>query len=98
MEVRVGYGGAEGIAKLKEFKPDIAFMDLGMPGMDGYQAARAMRATPEGKELFLVALSGWGGGEHRRRGLEAGFDRHIVKPIEADDLAEVLAAIGKPKP
>ena len=98
VDARACYGGAEALAKLKEFKPDIAFLDLGMPEMDGYQAARAIRATPEGKELSLVALSGWGDGEHRKRALEAGFDRHIVKPIEADDLAELLAAVGKPEP
>ncbi|CAN3989415.1 two-component system, NarL family, sensor histidine kinase EvgS [Methylocystis bryophila] len=96
-EARAAYSGAEALAKVKEFKPDIAFIDLGMPGMDGYEVARALRATPEGKEAILVALSGWGGDEHRKRGLEAGFDRHIIKPIDANELADLLAAPGKPK-
>lgn len=94
-EARAAYSGAEALAKVKEFKPDIAFIDLGMPGMDGYEVARALRATPEGKEAILLALSGWGGDEHRKRGLEAGFDRHIIKPIDADELADLLAAPGK---
>jgi two-component system, chemotaxis family, CheB/CheR fusion protein len=97
VDVRVTYGGAEALAKLKEFKPDIAFIDLGMPEMDGYQVAQGIRAAPEGKDLFLVALSGWGGDEHRKRGREAGFDRHVIKPIDFKDLEDLLAEAAKRK-
>jgi two-component system, chemotaxis family, CheB/CheR fusion protein len=65
--------------------------------MDGHEVARAARATPEGKDLLLVALSGWGGEEHRQRGREAGFDRHFVKPIAIDDLQGLLAEAAKRK-
>ncbi len=94
-DVRVAYRGAEALTNVKELKPDIAFIDLGMPGMDGYQVARAIRTTPEGKELILVALSGWGADEDRKRGLEAGFDRHVIKPIDVEELKGLLAEAAK---
>ena len=73
-----------------EFKPHFAFVDIGMPGMDGYETARQIRMLPEGKDIVLVALSGWGRDEDRRRAIEAGFDRHFVKPMEIDALENLL--------
>jgi CheY-like chemotaxis protein len=67
-------------------------MDLGMPNLNGYEAAQRMRQEPWGRELALVATTGWGQDEDRRRTAEAGFDRHLVKPITIDSLREVLDA------
>lgn len=80
METSVAYDGAEAVEKVAEFRPDIVFMDLGMPRMDGFEAARHMRAILP--EVILVAFSGWGRDEDKLRAAEAGFDAHAVKPVD----------------
>ena len=80
---------------LERFQPDIVLMDLGMPNLNGYDAARRMRNEPWGRELNLVATTGWGQEEDRRRTAEAGFDSHLVKPIEITALREVLESPAK---
>ena len=75
------YGGAAALELLAEFKPQLVVLDIGMPGMDGYETARRIRERPEGRSIFLAALSGWGQKEDQLRATEAGFDRHFVKPI-----------------
>jgi PAS domain S-box-containing protein len=91
MDVRIAYGGAAALTAVAEFKPCLAFVDIGMPGMDGYETARRIRKLPEGQDLILVALSGWARDDDRRRSREAGFDHHFVKPIEVDALENLLA-------
>ena len=76
-------------------RPDVALVDIGLPGMDGYQVARRVREAPEGKALFLVALTGYGGAQQRRMALEAGFDLHLVKPVDPDERARVLDDMGR---
>ena len=66
-------------------------MDLGMPKMDGFEAARRIRAQPWGSKLILVALTGWGAEEDRRRTQQCGFNQHLVKPVEMDALKKLLA-------
>jgi CheY-like chemotaxis protein len=68
----------------------VAFVDIGLPGIDGYQVARNVRGAPDGKALFLVALTGYGGSQQRRQALDAGFDLHLVKPVDPDELARLL--------
>jgi CheY-like chemotaxis protein len=70
--------------------PDVALIDIGLPGLDGYQVARALRAA-EGRRIRLIALTGYGQPEDRQRALDAGFDAHLVKPVDVDELARVLA-------
>ena len=94
-DVRVAYGGAPALAAVPEFKPQLAFVDIGMPGMDGYETARQIRKLPEGKDLILVALSGWGRDEDRQRSKEAGFDHHCVKPMELDALETLLRSLPR---
>ena len=74
----------------KEYHPDIIFMDIGMPGMDGYETCRAIRSTEWGKKLRIVALSGWGQEEDKRRSAAAGFDDHLVKPVDRQALISAL--------
>jgi PAS domain S-box-containing protein len=88
--VRAAYSGAEALRAISEFKPHLAFIDIGMPGMDGYETARCIRKLPNGKNIVLAALSGWGRSEDRKRGAEAGFDRHFVKPIDVADIEDIL--------
>jgi len=89
------YGGAEAIRVVAEYEPDLVFIDIGMPGMDGYETARRIRGLADGGKPVLAALSGWGRDEDRRRSAEAGFDRHLVKPINISDLEGILATLAK---
>ncbi len=88
--VRTAYSGVEGLRAIPEFKPHLAFIDRGMPGTDGYETARCIRKLADGKNLILAALNGWGRSEDRKRGAEAGLDRHYVKPIDVADIEEIL--------
>ncbi len=69
------------------FRPEVAVLDIGMPGLDGYELARRIRAQSWGRSLVLVALTGWGQEADRRRSREAGFDSHWVKPLDVDNFA-----------
>jgi len=75
-------------------RPDAALVDIGLPGIDGYEVARRLRASDVGKGMVLVALTGYGRPEDRDRALAAGFDAHMVKPVDPEDLSEVLATIS----
>jgi len=80
----------QALESLDIFKPDIALLDIGMPGMDGYELARRIRATPRGNGLVLVALTGWGQADDKQRAAEAGFDEHLTKPVDPDLLSRVI--------
>jgi CheY-like chemotaxis protein len=90
-EVRTAHDGAAGVAAAAAFRPEMILMDLGMPLMDGYEAARRIRAETWGDKAFLVALTGWGADNDRRRTQDAGFDRHLVKPVDPDVLTSMIA-------
>ncbi|MBV8608060.1 MAG: response regulator, partial [Singulisphaera sp.] len=85
------YDGPSALAKAEVAPPAVAFLDLGMPKMDGYELARAFRARPALKGVALVALTGWGQPEDRQRTKEAGFDHHMVKPVDYDALMSLFA-------
>jgi two-component system, chemotaxis family, CheB/CheR fusion protein len=89
-EVRTASNGPDALAAAAQLRPSVVLLDLGMPGMDGYELARRIRAESWGKEALLVALTGWGQEQYRRRSQEAGFDRHMIKPANADALRTVL--------
>ena len=82
------YAGGEAVATARSFDPDLVCLDLGMPKMDGFEAARRIRAHND--SIVLVAISGWGTDEDRRRTAEAGFDHHLLKPVKPDDLRDVI--------
>src|SRR6185369_10984002 len=79
-DVEMVHEGTSAIEVVKIFKPEIVLLDVGLPGLDGYEIARRLRQMPEFAGLLLVALTGYGTDEDRRRSLEAGFDLHLVKP------------------
>ncbi len=83
--------GAQALATTLIFRPDVALIDIGLPGTDGYEVARQIRASSEGREIVLVALTGYGQPEDRERATKAGFNAHLLKPIKADRLAQVLS-------
>ena len=83
--------GAEALARAIEVQPDMVVLDLGMPGMDGFEAARRIRETPGCETALLVALTGWGQDSDRQRTRDAGFDKHLVKPVDAKALSALLA-------
>ncbi len=89
-DVRVAHGGAEALTAAREFSPNVMILDLGMPEMDGYAVARALRADPRFASTRLIALSGYGQPEDRRRTADVGFDEHLVKPVEHDVLNAAL--------
>jgi CheY-like chemotaxis protein len=73
------------------FRPDVALLDLGMPKLNGLEVARRIRGQPWGRQMVLVAVTGWGQEEDRRRAMEAGFDRHLTKPVDPAVLEKLLA-------
>jgi PAS domain S-box-containing protein len=89
--VTVAADGTSGLATALNTHPDVALIDVGLPGIDGYQVAQNLRASTAGKDMLLVALTGYGRPEDRARALEAGFDLHLVKPVQADQLHGILA-------
>ena len=89
-DVRVAHGGVEALSTAREFVPNVMILDLGMPEMDGYAVARAVRSDPRFASTRLIALSGYGQPDDRRRTADVGFDEHLVKPVEHDVLNAAL--------
>jgi CheY-like chemotaxis protein len=90
-EVRVAYDGLEGVQVTFESSPDIVLCDIGMPGLDGYGVARAIRKNPSTAQTRLIAITGYGSEQTQRLCKAAGFDRHFTKPIDPVVLARLLA-------
>ncbi len=89
-DVRTVNDGAAALNVVADYQPDLVIMDLGMPGVDGHTAAREIRRLPTGAHILLVALTGYDDDADRRRSVEAGFDCHLVKPLEEDELESLL--------
>lgn len=89
-EARAAYSGAEAVEVAQEIRPEVVFMDIGMPSMNGHQACRRIREFDWGNGISLIALTGWGQDDDRLRSEQAGFYAHLVKPLEFDDLERVL--------
>jgi len=89
-EVRVAHGGHAALALAQAFRPDFALLDIGMPDLNGYEVATALRKESWGKKIQLIALTGWGEESDRRQSQAAGFDRHLTKPVDLDELCAVL--------
>ncbi len=97
-EARVVYDGAAALQAARDHRPEILFVDLGMPEMDGEEVARQMRQEPAFRDTVLVAMTGWGQEEDRRRSRVAGFDHHLVKPADLEALHGLLSSLRAPQP
>jgi signal transduction histidine kinase/PAS domain-containing protein/ActR/RegA family two-component response regulator len=93
-EVRTASSGHAALDVMRDFHPDVAFLDVGMPGMSGHELARRMRATPHLAGVTIVALTGWGQDDDRRRSADAGMDRHLTKPVDPDEVRAIVATIA----
>ncbi|HLJ94820.1 MAG TPA: PAS domain S-box protein [Gemmataceae bacterium] len=89
--VRVAYTGPEALRAAEEYQPDVAFLDIGLPGMDGYEVARRLRQQPTFQRTVLAAVTGYGQEDDRRRSAEAGFNHHLTKPVAPETLQKILA-------
>jgi CheY-like chemotaxis protein len=92
-QVDVAHDGPSALRKIAQFRPEIALLDIGLPGMDGYQVARELRHDGFAKDIWLVAVSGYGQEEHRRTAQEAGFDRYLVKPVDASVFLDLIGTL-----
>lgn len=92
-EVDVAYDGESAIAQAERLRPEAILLDIGMPGLDGYEVCRRLRERPWSEGMAIVALTGWGQQDDRRRSREAGFDHHLVKPVEIAALMDLLARV-----
>ncbi|HVJ67335.1 MAG TPA: ATP-binding protein [Caulifigura sp.] len=93
-QTRVAHDGREAVGVAESFRPHVILMDIGMPGLNGYEACRRIRQQPWGKSAVIVACTGWGQEEDRRQSAEAGFDAHMVKPLAPADLEKLLAEVS----
>jgi PAS domain S-box-containing protein len=96
-EVRTASDGLRAIEEAEAFRPDVALLDIGMPNLNGYDVCRRIREQPWGADMTIIALTGWGQEEHRRRSQEVGFDHHLVKPVAARTLMKVLEELDAAK-
>ena len=93
--VRIARDGFKALEIAREFSPGIAFLDIGMPGMSGYDLAKRLKELPESAETILVAITGWGQEKDRQLSRDAGFDHHLVKPVKVAQLLELIELINK---
>jgi len=95
-EVRLAFDGEEGLQSAREFRPEIGLLDIGLPRLNGYELAQSIRAEEWGKSITLIAVTGWGHPEEKERAHQSGFDCHVTKPVDPDEI-EKLVAGKRPK-
>jgi CheY-like chemotaxis protein len=95
-ETAVALDGASALAVAGSFRPEVVLLDIGMPRMDGYEVARKLRLAADPEPPVLVAMTGYGGDDDRRRSAQAGIDHHLTKPVDAERLEQLLAGLGPP--
>jgi CheY-like chemotaxis protein len=92
-KVHTAYDGEDAVIAAEAFRPDVVLLDIGMPRMNGYDACRRIREQPWGMGMYLIALTGWGQETDRRRSEQAGFDHHMVKPVDQSEFMKLLASL-----
>ena len=92
-EVRIVHDGQDAVDTANEFQPRVVLLDIGLPTLNGYEAARKIREQPSGKQAVMIAVTGWGEAVDRQRSKQAGFDHHLVKPVDFDALTALLATV-----
>src|SRR6185312_6834802 len=95
-DMRVAYDGLAALSAAREFHPEMALLDIDMPGLDGYTVAEALRAEPWAAQLAIIAITGWGNPQSMRRAEQAGFDAHLVKPVDPDRIRSLLRERNRP--
>jgi two-component system, chemotaxis family, CheB/CheR fusion protein len=95
-EVLCAYDGRAALEAAARYRPDAVFLDIGLPGMDGYEIAERLRELPESSRTVLVAITGYGQDEDLRRSREVGFDHHLVKPVAPETLQKLLESLERP--
>jgi len=93
-DVKVVYDGPGALAAAREYRPDVVFLDIGLPGLDGYEVARRLRGPLGFRDARVVAITGYGREEDRRKAREAGFDVHLTKPVDPEELQKLLQPAG----
>ncbi len=95
-QTRTAFDGIEAVEAAEEMKPDVVLLDIGLPRMNGYDAARKIRELPGGDAIYLIAVTGWGQDEDRRRSADSGFNLHMVKPVDPVAIEKLLAGLKPP--
>jgi CheY-like chemotaxis protein len=93
-ETNTAYDGLEAVQAAATFRPEVVLLDIGLPKMNGYKVAQHIRKQPWGSGMALIALTGWGQEEDKRRAFDAGFDYHLTKPVDTVSLEKLLALIA----
>ena len=93
---QTAHSGLEALDAARRFLPEVIFLDIGLPGMSGYDVARQLRSEPSLSSVVLVALTGWGSEDDKRQSREAGFDFHLTKPVEVKAIESILAQFARP--
>jgi CheY-like chemotaxis protein len=91
----LAFGGKEAIARARSFKPDVILLDISLPDVDGYEVCRTLRREVQFKDTVFIAQTGWGQPEHRQRAKEAGFDHHLLKPVDVNTLQGLLESLAE---
>jgi CheY-like chemotaxis protein len=89
----MAHDGLKAVEAIEKYRPEVVLLDIGLPGLDGHEVCRRVREQPWGKDIVVIALTGWGQEDDRRKSEEAGFDGHLVKPVDYDQLLELLASL-----
>ena len=92
-EAYLAHDGEEAVKAIERHRPEVVLLDIGLPKLDGHEVCRRVRQEPWGKDIVIIALTGWGQEDDRRKSQEAGFNGHLVKPIDYDKLLELLASL-----
>ena len=92
-DLQTAYSGEYALITAREFQPNIVLLDIGLPEMDGYEVARRLRRQPQTKDAWLIAMTGYGQDTDRSRSQEAGFDYHLVKPVNAEELEQLISRL-----
>ena len=95
--IHTAYDGEEAVAAAGKFRPHVVLCDIGLPKLNGYEACRQMKAQAWEKKMILIAVTGWGQDDDRRKSQEAGFDHHMVKPVDPQALMKLLAGLNTVK-
>ncbi len=94
-DVRTAYDGLEAVQAASEFRPEVVLLDIGLPKIDGHEVAQRIRKEPWGRQMCLIAVTGWSDETDRARSRAAGFDHHLVKPLDTGHLAQLLGSVGR---